>query len=69
MQRHVRAGVYGAVRALTDARFRDRNAAYVQGRFAPEQTYSILSRVTVVRGEVVTPDWTIADNILHEWSE
>jgi transcriptional regulator with XRE-family HTH domain len=62
-------GVYGAVRALTDARFRDRNAAWVQSRFAKAQTYSILSRVTVVNGEVVTPDWTNSDNILHEWSE
>jgi transcriptional regulator with XRE-family HTH domain len=61
-------GVYGAVRALTDIRFRDRNAGYVRDRFAGKQTYSILARVQVVNGEVITPDWTIADNILHEWS-
>ncbi|GIF69588.1 hypothetical protein Ais01nite_76230 [Asanoa ishikariensis] len=62
-------GVYGAVRALTDARFRDRNAAYVESHFAEARTYSILARVKVVGGKVVTPDWTISDNILHEWSE
>ncbi|MEV4535324.1 helix-turn-helix transcriptional regulator [Asanoa sp. NPDC049518] len=62
-------GVYGAVRALTDARFRDRNAAYVESNFAEARTYSILARVKVVGGKVVTPDWTISDNILHEWSE
>jgi transcriptional regulator with XRE-family HTH domain len=62
-------GVYGAVRALTDARFRDRNAAYVRNRFPAAQTYSILARVKVVNGEVITPDWNLPDNILHEWSE
>ncbi|MEV0719030.1 XRE family transcriptional regulator [Asanoa sp. NPDC050611] len=61
-------GVYGAVRALTDQRFRDRNAGYVESRFEGAQTYSILSRVRVVGGEVVTPDWTQPDNVLHEWS-
>ncbi|MEV4622998.1 helix-turn-helix transcriptional regulator [Asanoa sp. NPDC049573] len=61
-------GVYGAVRALTDTRFRDRNADHVRQRFPQGQTYSILARVRVVNGEVVTPDWTIPDNILHEWS-
>ncbi|GIF77670.1 helix-turn-helix domain-containing protein [Asanoa siamensis] len=61
-------GVYGAVRALTDQRFRDRNATYVRGRFQHAQAYSILSRVRVVQGEVVTPDWTNAENVLHEWS-
>ncbi|SNT44491.1 Transcriptional regulator, contains XRE-family HTH domain [Asanoa hainanensis] len=62
-------GVYGAVRALTDARFRDRNAVYVRNRFAQAQTYSILARVKVVNGEVITPDWTLPDTILHEWSK
>ncbi|GAA1885912.1 helix-turn-helix domain-containing protein [Asanoa iriomotensis] len=61
-------GVYGAVRALTDQRFRDRNAGHVRSRFEDAQTYSILSRVRVVRGEVVTPDWTKPENVLHEWS-
>jgi transcriptional regulator with XRE-family HTH domain len=62
-------GTYGAVRALTDIRFRDRNAAYARSRFPGDGTFSILSRVRVVRGEVVTPDWTRPENVLHEWSE
>lgn len=62
-------GTYGAVRTLTDPRFRDRNAAYVGERFGAGDTYSILARVRLLRGEVVTPDWSLPDNRLHEWPE
>jgi len=62
-------GTYGAVRALTDARFRDRNTRHIRMRFPEDRTFSILARVRIIRGEVVTPDWTRPDNILHEWSE
>ena len=37
-------GTYGAVRALTDAKFRDRNEDYVRKRFRDTQTFSILVR-------------------------
>jgi transcriptional regulator with XRE-family HTH domain len=60
-------GTLGAVRALTDARFRDRNNAYVHGRFAGHDTFSIISRVQVLKGSVVTPDWTSPEFQLHEW--
>ncbi|GIH23838.1 hypothetical protein Aph01nite_21480 [Acrocarpospora phusangensis] len=62
-------GVYGAVRALTDARFRDRNAGYLRERFAGSEAYSILSRVRVEANRVITPDWTIDTTRLHEWPE
>ena len=62
-------GVLGAVRALTDARFRDRNNAHVLSRFGEQETFSILSRVQVLQGSVVTPDWTDPDDLLHEWAE
>ncbi len=62
-------GTYGAVRTLTDTRFRDRNAAHVRTRFPAGRTFSILARVKVVLGEVVTPDWTRPDMVLHEWSD
>ncbi|WP_112271791.1 helix-turn-helix domain-containing protein [Lentzea terrae] len=62
-------GVLGAVRALTDTRFRDRNNAYVQSRLAEQETVSILSRVQVLQGSVLTPDWTDPDQLLHEWAE
>ncbi len=61
-------GTYAAVRTLTDPRFRDRNRAYLHRRFGPEDTYSVLARVTLVAGEVITPDWTQDGTVLHEWS-
>jgi transcriptional regulator with XRE-family HTH domain len=61
-------GTLGAVRALTDAKFRDRNAAYLRKRFNSEDAYSVLTRVRIVKGQAVTPDWT-ADDVLHEWPE
>jgi hypothetical protein len=62
------SGCYGVVRALTDARFRDRNAAYLQERFADSETFCILSRVKVEPGAPLTPDWTAPENRLFEWS-
>jgi transcriptional regulator with XRE-family HTH domain len=60
-------GTYGAVRALTDARFRDRNEGYLRERFADARQFGVLSRVLIVNGEAVTPDWTVTDNRLYEW--
>lgn len=61
-------GTYGAVRALTDARFRDRNEDYVRKRFRDAHTFSILMRVRInPNGAVVTPDWMQDEDRLHEW--
>jgi transcriptional regulator with XRE-family HTH domain len=60
-------GVLGAVRTLTDSRFRDRNEAYLNERFPDRSIFSILTRVPVVHGKVVTPDWTEPGMRLHEW--
>lgn len=61
-------GTYGAVRALTDIRFRDRNAEYLQSRFGDSDSYCILMRVPIVNGATLTPDWTDGDNFtLFEW--
>jgi hypothetical protein len=60
-------GTYGAVRALTDERFRDRNMEYIQGRFASSEAFCILTRVTVERGLTLTPDWTVPGTVLFEW--
>ncbi|TMR95407.1 helix-turn-helix domain-containing protein [Nonomuraea basaltis] len=62
-------GVYGAVRALTDERFRHRNAAFVRARFGDAKAYSILTRVRIRGGVVVTPDWTADAFRLNEWPE
>jgi hypothetical protein len=60
-------GTYGAVRALTDARFRDRNSDYLRSQFGNSATYCILTRVPVVQGVTLTPDWTTGDYTLFEW--
>jgi hypothetical protein len=61
-------GTYGAVRALTDVRFRDRNKEYIQARFADSEAFCILTRVTVENGVALTPDWTLPETRLFEWS-
>ncbi|MFI7697619.1 hypothetical protein [Nonomuraea sp. NPDC049480] len=62
-------GVYGAVRALTDEQFRERNAAYLHTRFDTATSYSILTRVAMEGRITLTPDWTIDASRLHEWPE
>jgi transcriptional regulator with XRE-family HTH domain len=62
-------GSYGIVRALTDPKIQERNAAYVDRRFHGTDTYSIVCRVKIVANEVVVPDWTVDDIRLHEWPE
>lgn len=62
------SGSLGAVRALTDARFRDRNAEYVRDRFGDSDAYCILTRVEVVAGATLTPDWNSPEKRLFEWS-
>jgi transcriptional regulator with XRE-family HTH domain len=61
-------GTLAAVRTLTDPRFRDRNRGYVERRFGAGATFSILARVNIVQGEMITPDWTRDGTVLHEWS-
>jgi transcriptional regulator with XRE-family HTH domain len=60
-------GTYGAVRALTDKRFRDRNTEYLRSKFADSDTYCILTRVRIVMGQTITPDWTGDNDSLYEW--
>jgi hypothetical protein len=61
-------GTYGAVRALTDVRFRGRNAEYLRSRFRDSDYYCILTRVPVVNGATITPDWTADQYRLFEWA-
>ena len=62
------SGTYGAVRALTDALFRDRNADYLREAYGDSGAFCILSRVTMENGKALTPDWTLPDTRLFEWS-
>jgi transcriptional regulator with XRE-family HTH domain len=61
-------GTYGAIRALTDSSFRDRNAEYIRSRFSDCEAYCILTRVPIVHGATLTPDWTVGEYMLFEWS-
>jgi transcriptional regulator with XRE-family HTH domain len=61
-------GTYGMVRSLTDTRFRDQNAEYLRAHFAGQEIFCILSRVTILSGVALTPDWTVAENRLFEWA-
>jgi hypothetical protein len=61
-------GTYGAIRALTDFHFRERNSRYLASRFAGRDAYCVLTRVPIVHGETLTPDWTTGDHRLFEWS-
>ena len=63
-------GTFAVVRSLTDAKFRDRNADYLDKRFSGADAFSVLMRILVLNGhEAVTPDWTVPDNRLYEWPE
>ena len=62
-------GSWAIVRALTEPKIKDRNMAYLERRFGPAATYSILSRVEVVADAVVVPDWTLDEVRLFEWSD
>ncbi len=63
-------GTLAAVRALTDEKFRDRNAAYLDERFTGRDAFGILMRVVIINGnEALTPDWTVPDTRLYEWQE
>ena len=61
-------GTFGAVRALTDARFRDRNTRYARDRFGQCEAFCILTKVRIERGAPLTPDWTLPENRLFEWA-
>ncbi|HET9895789.1 MAG TPA: helix-turn-helix transcriptional regulator [Streptosporangiaceae bacterium] len=62
-------GTYGVVRALTDASFRDRNAEYLSTHFGADyEVCCILTRVPVIHGATLTPDWSLGNQTLFEWS-
>lgn len=60
-------GTLGAVRALTDPKFRERNEDWVADRFAGYAEFSVLARAVIVNDQTATPDWHRPDQRLHEW--
>jgi transcriptional regulator with XRE-family HTH domain len=61
-------GVLGSVRALTDARIREANEAYLAEHF-PDGEYALLMRVPVFHGEALSPDLKKPENILYAWPQ
>lgn len=61
-------GVLGSVRALTDARIRESNEAYLAEHF-PHGEFGLLVRVPVLQGEALSPDLQDPENILYSWPE
>jgi transcriptional regulator with XRE-family HTH domain len=62
-------GVLGAVRALTDGTFRERNTQFVRQTFPADSTFSVLFKVEPYEDTVHTPDWTQKGTVLHTWSD
>ena len=60
-------GTYGVVRALTDAASATGILTICGTRFSDSETYCILTRVPIVEGVTLTPDWTTGDYMLFEW--
>jgi hypothetical protein len=62
-------GVHGAARCFIDPEMRGRNEDYLNPRFPEGSTYCIVMRVPVVNRDPLTPDLSIAENRLFEWSD
>lgn len=60
-------GTFGVILALTDKSVRARNIGFLQSRFGGSQAYFVLTRIPVIHGQAVPPDWTLENNILRTW--
>jgi hypothetical protein len=61
-------GVYGAVRALTDAEMREGNEKYISTNFGDAQSFAILMSVKVIKNRAMTPDFNGHDVVLYQWA-
>jgi transcriptional regulator with XRE-family HTH domain len=62
-------GVLGAVRSLTDKRLRDSNERYISAAFGKSHSFLILMKVTVMKGQTMTPDFNNPNQVLYRWSK
>jgi transcriptional regulator with XRE-family HTH domain len=62
-------GVHGVARCFIDAEMRGRNEDYLYPRFPEGSTYCIVMRVPVVNRDPLTPDLSLPENRLFEWSD
>lgn len=62
-------GVYGAVRALTDAWLRDGNERYITRTFGDVRSFAILMSVHVIKNKTITPDFNSPNVVLYKWAQ
>jgi transcriptional regulator with XRE-family HTH domain len=62
-------GVHGAARCFIDPEMRSRNEDYLYPRFPAGSTYCIVMRVPIVNKDPLTPDLSLPENRLFEWSD
>lgn len=61
-------GTFGIVRALIDPGVRDCNIDFLRSQFGDSDAYCVLTRIPVVDGRSIPPDWTLTNNVLYTWS-
>jgi hypothetical protein len=62
-------GVRGAARCFIDPGMRGRNEDYLYPRFPAGSTYCVVMKVPVVNQDALTPDLSVAEKRLFEWSD
>lgn len=62
-------GVYGAVRSLTDASFRDANEKYISTHFGNSESFAMLMSVKIINNKAMTPDLSGPGVVLYQWSQ
>jgi hypothetical protein len=62
-------GVYGAVRSLTDASFREANERYISTHFGNSESFAILMSVKIINNKAMTPDLGGRGVVLYQWSQ
>jgi hypothetical protein len=61
-------GVRGSARCFIEPEMRERNEEYLFPRFPDGSTYCIVMRVPVINLDPITPDLSVPENRLFEWS-
>jgi hypothetical protein len=61
-------GVYGAVRALSDAQLRDGNERYISMNFKEVGSFAILMSVNIIKNKAMTPDFNSPGVVLYQWA-
>ena len=60
-------GVLGAARSLTDARLRNSNENYLAEHIKNPSQFALLTRVPVIEGRTMTPDFNSPGCVLYCW--